>query len=67
MLCVELVEAMAHELRRLKPASEAAAACASALDVAAALEDRQKLQQAEELERQHTLLKVWLRLCRPKC
>ena len=55
--CAELIQAMASELRRLKAAGASSGArVASAKAEAAAA--RQKLREAEELERRHTLLQV---------
>lgn len=56
--CAELIEAMASELRRLKAAGAASGARVSAAEVEAAAA-RQKLREAEELERRHMLLQVW--------
>lgn len=59
MRCAEVIERVSGELQRLKFACKAAAHKDSAMQAAAAV-SRQKLREAEELERRHTLLQVWL-------
>ena len=57
LLCAELIQAMASELRRLKAAGASSGARVASAEAEAAAA-RQKLQEAEELERRHTLLQV---------